>query len=111
MDDLLKSMSANVPGIVGVLIVVGFFLKAQRWYIEQIREISRDCHERSKSDRLDFQTQAQAIFERQEKMAHAYNEGMKEFSHSIGKNGEILIRMEKALMHTHRRSSDSVGER
>ncbi|HYF34345.1 MAG TPA: hypothetical protein VD994_03555 [Prosthecobacter sp.] len=108
MEKLLESMAANVPGIVGVIIVVFIFVKSNRGAVELMKEQSAACHLRTKEDREAYQKQVAAIVDRQEKMAESYQQGMMEFAKSIGKNGEILIRMERALVHTHRRASDPI---
>lgn len=110
MDKVLESMAANAPGIVGVIIVVLLFLKFQRDNISQVRDMSTACHARTKEDREAYQKQIEGVVGRQEKMAESYQEGMQKFAESIGKNGEILIRMEKALWHQHRRAGDPVEE-
>lgn len=98
LDKIIESMANNVPGIVGVIIIVILFLKAQKNFIDDVKQISLNCHERTKEDREAFQTQMADFVSRQEKMADDYQRGMQDFAKSMGANGEILIRMEKALI-------------
>lgn len=106
MDKILESMASNVPGIVGVIIVVVLFLKFQKSNLDQIRAIGDSCHVKTSEDRKAYQDQIKMIIDRHEALVSQYNQGMQEFARSIGANGEVLIRMEKALVHTHRRQTD-----
>lgn len=106
MDEIIGKMVASAPGIVGVIVVVVIFLKFMKVSMEQFKDQSAACHARTKEDREAYQKQIEAVVDRQEKMASNYEQGMLKFSENIGKNGEILVRMEKALWHQHRREND-----
>lgn len=120
MEKLLEQLVNNAPGMVGVIIVVVLFLKANKQFVMDMKEVSGACHERTKASEAafkeqvremnkDYREQIERMNEQNIKIADRYHEAIKQFGEAIGKNGEILNRMEKNFAH--RRSDDPAAQR
>lgn len=104
--DILSKLIPNAVSAVAVIIVVVIFLKSQTKFMDTVEKIRSACHDQNAASQKVFQDQIETVVDRHEKLANGYHDAMVQFGTAIGKNGEILKSMEKALVHVHRRATD-----
>lgn len=106
MEKLIEMLVQNSPGVAACVVIVVLFLKAQKQFVDQLRKLADSCHERASDENKVNREHVTRMLERVEKLEDRYFEGLNTISTALGKNGEILIRVEKAIKGGRRRGID-----